>query len=82
MADFKIIIRQSTGDQFEIEVNNGNTVTEVKAKCEEKTGMKAEEMRMIFKGKILKDDMTVEDYKITDGLTVHLVKGKSAAGSS
>jgi ubiquilin len=40
--------------------------------------MKAEEMRLIFKGKILKDEMTLDEYKITDGLTVHLVKGKSA----
>ena len=35
-------------------------------------------MRLIFKGKILKDEMTLDDYKITDGLTVHVVKGKSA----
>ena len=33
------------------------------------------EMRLIFKGKILKDEETLEFYKITDGLTVHLVKG-------
>ena len=43
--------------------------------------MKAEEMRLIFKGKILKDEMTIEDFKITDGLTIHLVKGKTAASS-
>jgi ubiquilin len=35
-------------------------------------------MRLIFKGKILKDEMTLDEYKITDGLTVHVVKGKSA----
>jgi len=38
-------------------------------------------MRLIFKGKILKDEMTLDEYKITDGLTVHVVKGKSAAGA-
>ncbi len=43
--------------------------------------MKAEEMRLIFKGKILKDEMTLDEYKIVDGLTVHMVKGKSAAAS-
>jgi len=32
-------------------------------------------MRLIFKGKILKDEMTLDEYKIADGLTVHLVKG-------
>ena len=44
--------------------------------------MKAEEMRLIFKGKILKDELTLEDFKITDGLTIHLVKGKTAAAAS
>ena len=44
--------------------------------------MTAEDMRLIFKGKILKDDLTLDEYKITDGLTVHLVKGKSSAPTS
>jgi len=38
-------------------------------------------MRLIFKGKILKDEMTLDEYKITDGLTIHMVKGKSAGGA-
>jgi uncharacterized ubiquitin-like protein YukD len=38
-------------------------------------------MRLIFKGKILKDELNLEEYKITDGLTVHMVKGKSAGGA-
>ena len=39
-------------------------------------------MRLIHKGKILKDENTISTYNITDGLTVHLVKGKSAGGAS
>jgi len=39
-------------------------------------------MRLIFKGKILKDELTLEDFKITDGLTIHLVKGKTAAAAA
>jgi len=34
-------------------------------------------MRLIFKGKILKDEMTLDEYKITNELTVHLVKGSN-----
>ena len=30
-------------------------------------------------GRILKDEQTIESYEIQDGLTVHLVKGKTAA---
>lgn len=39
-------------------------------------------MRLIFKGKILKDENTLIEYKIEDGVTVHLVKGKSASGTA
>jgi len=39
-------------------------------------------MRLIFKGKILKDEMTLDEYKIGDGLTIHMVKGKSAGGAA
>jgi len=55
---------------------------ELKKACAEKqSAMAAEEMRLIFKGKILKDEMTLDEYKITDGMTIHLVKGKSAGGA-
>ena len=30
----------------------------------------------------MKDEQTLKDYKIEDGVTVHLVKGKSTTGSS
>ena len=55
---------------------------ELKTECATKMeSMKAEEMRLIYKGKILKDEQTLDSYKITDGMTVHLVKGKSAGGA-
>ena len=43
--------------------------------------MPADEMRLIFKGKILNDEKTLPDYKIENGMTVHLVKGKSASSA-
>ena len=77
----KLFVRQSSGDQFDVEVDAKISIADLKLACEEKQGgMKAGEMRLIFKGKILKDEMTIEDFKITDGLTIHLVKGKTAAG--
>ena len=82
-ANIKITIRQSSGDQFEVEIAPKATVEELKKACAEKqTAMAADEMRLIFKGKILKDEMTLDEYKITDGLTIHLVKGKSGSGAA
>ena len=82
-SKIKITIRQSSGDQFEVEVGPTIAVSELKKACAEKqSNIAAEEMRLIFKGKILKDEMTLDEYKITDGLTIHLVKGKSAGGAA
>ena len=54
-------------------------VGDFKALCAEKqSNIPAAEMRLIFKGKILKDESTLDHYKITDGLTIHMVKGMSA----
>jgi hypothetical protein len=83
-AKIKISVAQSSGDKFEVEISPKATVEELKKACATKqSSIAADEMRLIFKGKILKDEMTLDEYKITtDGLTVHLVKGKAAGGAA
>ena len=81
-AKIKISIKQSSGDTFDVEVAPEATVLDLKTECATKMeSMKAEEMRLIYKGKILKDEQTLDSYKIVDGMVVHLVKGKSAGGA-
>ena len=80
-AKIKVTVRQSSGDQFEVEISAKAAVKDLKEECAKKQeAMAAGEMRLIFKGKILKDEMTLDEYKITDGMTIHLVKGKAAGG--
>jgi ubiquilin len=78
----KVTIRQNSGQQFDVTVAPTATVKELKVACQEGSGISADEMRLIFKGKILKDENTLDSYKIEEGVTVHLVKGKSAASGS
>ena len=52
----KVVIRQSNGDQFDVEIEAKSLVKDLKVACKEKSGMEPEEMRLIHKGKILKDD--------------------------
>ena len=77
----KLTMKQNSGQQFELSIaQDGSTVLDLKKACAEKAGGSPEEIRLIYKGKILKDDNTLVEYKIADGDTVHLVKSK-AAGS-
>ncbi|CCK72112.1 ubiquitin domain-containing protein DSK2 KNAG_0J00290 [Huiozyma naganishii CBS 8797] len=60
------------------------TVAQFKELVAGVAGVPVENQRLIYSGKILKDAQTLEEYKITDGHTVHLVKsgGAKSAGSS
>jgi ubiquilin len=71
-------MRQSSGTQFEVEIDSKATVKDLKEKCAEGSGLGADEQRLIFKGKIMKDELSLEEYKVGDGMTVHIVKGQSA----
>ena len=58
------------------------TVLDLKQKCEEPTSLKADQIRLIFKGRILKDADTLDKYNITNESAVHLVKSSAAASSA
>jgi hypothetical protein len=47
----KLVIRQSSGEQFEVEVKASATVLELKTACTEGCKLGPEQQRLIFKGK-------------------------------
>jgi hypothetical protein len=52
----KITIRQSNGDQTEVSIAKTATVADLKKECEAKIEIPAAGQRLIFKGRILKDE--------------------------
>ena len=50
-STIKLTIRQSNGEQFEVDVEASATVLQLKEKCKEKTQLAAESQRLIYKGK-------------------------------
>lgn len=58
------------------------TVLEFKAKCAEETGLSNEQIRLFLKGKLVKDEDTLEAANIKEGTTLFLVKGAAAASTS
>jgi hypothetical protein len=46
----KLTIRQSSGEQFEVEVNASATVLELKQACNEGCKLSPDQQRLIFKG--------------------------------
>jgi hypothetical protein len=46
----KLVIRQSSGEQFEVEVNASATVLELKQACGDGCKLGPDQQRLIFKG--------------------------------
>jgi hypothetical protein len=56
MSNITLKIRQGSGEQFDVSVAADCTILALKEACVEQSKLEASNMRLIFKGRILKDD--------------------------
>jgi ubiquitin len=80
----QLFVKTLTGKTVSIEVEEGESIEDVKAKIAEKEGIPPEQQRLIFGGQQLQDAKTLDDYNVGDDATLHLVLrlrgGKVGAG--
>ncbi|QLG70831.1 hypothetical protein HG535_0A07730 [Zygotorulaspora mrakii] len=79
----KVYIK-SGQNKWEVSIDASKTVGEFKEEISKVSEIPAGNQRLIYSGKILKDDQTVESYHILDGHSVHLVKsgGNNVSGGA
>lgn len=56
-----------------MEVDPQDKITSIKAKIQEREGVRPDEQRLLFRGKQLEDGYTIDDYQIEKNSTLHLV---------
>ncbi|CCC69033.1 hypothetical protein NCAS_0C00430 [Naumovozyma castellii] len=71
---------KSGQNNWQVSIDPASTILQLKEEIAKVSEVPATNQRLIFSGKILKDDQTVEFYKILDGLSIHMVK--SGGGSA
>ncbi|XXG87424.1 hypothetical protein AAC387_Pa11g2113 [Persea americana] len=81
-ATVTVHIRCSNGSKFSVQTSLDATVGAFKAVLSGNCEVPAEQQRLIYKGRILKDDQTLESYGLQTDHTIHLVRGAAPSTAS
>lgn len=71
-------IKQSDGKKLIVSVSLNDTILKLKEEVTAKSEIPVDRQRLIFAGKVLKDEETVGSYNLKNDLTVHLVRSNPA----
>ncbi|KMZ75844.1 Ubiquitin domain-containing protein DSK2b [Zostera marina] len=77
-----INVRSSNGSKFPVQTKLDVTVALLKEVVAGNSGVPKELQRLIYKGKILKDDQTLKSYGMAADHTIHMVRSASPSASS
>ncbi|KUJ24115.1 ubiquitin-domain-containing protein [Mollisia scopiformis] len=71
---------KSTDGKYTITISEASTVLDIKNQlsAEDKANVPAHKMRLIYSGRVMKDDQTVKSCNIKPGNTVHMVKNAAS----
>jgi large subunit ribosomal protein L40e len=69
---FPISIRTLTGKNITIQVEASDTILQVKNKLQQKEGIPPDQQQLVFSGRSLEDDDTLQEQSITEGATIIL----------
>ncbi|PPQ67902.1 hypothetical protein CVT24_003165 [Panaeolus cyanescens] len=81
-SEIQINVKGPSELKLQITITTDKTVLELKQAIAEKSDVAADRQRLIYSGRVLKDDDALNTYKIQSGHTIHMVKGVSRSGAA
>ncbi|XP_026394679.1 ubiquitin domain-containing protein DSK2b-like isoform X1 [Papaver somniferum] len=75
VGEVTVHIRCSNGTKFDVKTSLQSLVSSFKAVLAQNCDVPVEQQRLIYKGRILKDDQTLDSYGLQADHTVHMVRG-------
>ncbi|KAF5754672.1 putative Ubiquitin-like domain, Heat shock chaperonin-binding, UBA-like superfamily, ubiquilin [Helianthus annuus] len=78
-AEINLNIRCSNGNKFSVRSTLRSTIVEFKDLLAQNCDVPANQQRLIYKGRILKDDQTLDSYGLQADHTIHMVRGSAPA---
>eukprot|EP01084_Bolivina_argentea_P049044 90253_1 len=75
-AQINIKIKCLKSDDFEVSIDSEASVDDLKEEIVRIKNIEPTRQRLIYKGRVLKSDKKLKDYKISDSTTIHLITRK------
>jgi len=75
---FAILIKFANGKTLPLQVDEGDSIADLKQFVREKEGIPENNQRLFYSGRQLRDHEVLGTYKIHDGVTVHMFPRTSA----
>lgn len=79
MPTISLNIKCSNEQKLSVSIDTSSTVQQLKSEiAKHLTDTPAEQQRLIYSGKVLKDNEVLETYKMAEGHTIHLVRSQAS----
>ncbi|TBU25870.1 hypothetical protein BD311DRAFT_668775 [Dichomitus squalens] len=81
-SEISINVKGPSELKLQITIATDKTVADLKQAIAEKSDVPADRQRLIYSGRVLKDEDALSTYKIQSSHTIHMVKGAARSGLS